>query len=31
MEEELNLNIKKENYEIFKWEQPEELPALRVI
>jgi len=22
---------KKKNYEIYKWEQPEELPALRVI
>ena len=30
MEEELNLN-KKKNYEIYKWEKPEELPSLRVI
>ena len=31
MEEELSLSIKKRNYEIYEWEQPEELPALRVI
>ena len=31
MEEELSLIIKKSHSEIYEWEQPDELPALRVI
>ena len=31
LEEELSLNIKKSHSEIYEWEQPDELPSMRVI